>query len=375
MTCGHCVASVTEEVREIPGVDDRRRRPRDRGAHRHQRARPSTTAAVRDSRRRGRLPAGMKAHGMNRTPLRVAGFLAGLAAVFGIALGVGTHGRAGRPSSEPRVRATAPDDDTSPRASRCRHPGRTRWSRRRLHVPARRHLGPAGTQTCPSRSRSTGRTASRSRTYDVEHEKRLHLIVVRRDFTGFQHVHPDARERRHLVDRPSTSRPASGGCSPTSQPAGRGAHARRRPRGSGRATSRSPADGRDPHRRRSTATPSTLDGDLIAGERRDADAERRARTAGRSPTSSRTSAPTATWSRCARATSPTCTCTRTASPATAHRARAGRRVRRRGPERRRLPPVPRLQARRRRPDRRSSPSAASAPRPPAPTRTRGGSGR
>jgi hypothetical protein len=28
-------------------------------------------------------------------------------------------------------------------------------------------------------------------TYDVEHEKRLHLIVVRRDFTGFQHVHPE----------------------------------------------------------------------------------------------------------------------------------------------------------------------------------------
>lgn len=26
--------------------------------------------------------------------------------------------------------------------------------------------------------------------YDVEHEKELHLIAVRRDFTGFQHVHP-----------------------------------------------------------------------------------------------------------------------------------------------------------------------------------------
>ena len=26
--------------------------------------------------------------------------------------------------------------------------------------------------------------------YDVEHEKQLHLIVVRRDFAGFQHVHP-----------------------------------------------------------------------------------------------------------------------------------------------------------------------------------------
>jgi hypothetical protein len=27
--------------------------------------------------------------------------------------------------------------------------------------------------------------------YDVEHEKRLHLIAVRRDLTGFQHVHPE----------------------------------------------------------------------------------------------------------------------------------------------------------------------------------------
>ena len=27
--------------------------------------------------------------------------------------------------------------------------------------------------------------------YDVEHEKQLHLIVVRRDFSGFQHVHPE----------------------------------------------------------------------------------------------------------------------------------------------------------------------------------------
>src|SRR3954454_15804827 len=27
--------------------------------------------------------------------------------------------------------------------------------------------------------------------YDVEHEKKLHLIVVRRDTAGFQHVHPE----------------------------------------------------------------------------------------------------------------------------------------------------------------------------------------
>jgi hypothetical protein len=27
--------------------------------------------------------------------------------------------------------------------------------------------------------------------YDIAHEKELHLIAVRRDFTGFQHVHPE----------------------------------------------------------------------------------------------------------------------------------------------------------------------------------------
>jgi hypothetical protein len=30
--------------------------------------------------------------------------------------------------------------------------------------------------------------------FDVEHEKQLHLIAVRRDFSGFQHVHPELSE-------------------------------------------------------------------------------------------------------------------------------------------------------------------------------------
>ncbi|MGH3950901.1 MAG: hypothetical protein ACRDSE_17600 [Pseudonocardiaceae bacterium] len=37
---------------------------------------------------------------------------------------------------------------------------------------------------------SDGRPLTR---YDVEHEKRMHLIVVRRDTAGFQHVHPELR--------------------------------------------------------------------------------------------------------------------------------------------------------------------------------------
>ena len=31
------------------------------------------------------------------------------------------------------------------------------------------------------------------RDFDVEHTKRMHVIVVRRDMTGFQHLHPTQR--------------------------------------------------------------------------------------------------------------------------------------------------------------------------------------
>ncbi len=38
--------------------------------------------------------------------------------------------------------------------------------------------------------RITGRDGATVRDFDVEHTKRMHLIVVRRDMTGFQHLHP-----------------------------------------------------------------------------------------------------------------------------------------------------------------------------------------
>ena len=40
--------------------------------------------------------------------------------------------------------------------------------------------------------------------YDVEHEKRLHLIAVRRDFSGFQHVHPEMADDGTWTHRRST---------------------------------------------------------------------------------------------------------------------------------------------------------------------------
>ena len=69
-------------------------------------------------------------------------------------------------------------------------PGGLAVSERRLHARARPTAPPAGGDRAARVHDRRARTARRSPTYDVEHEKQLHLIVVRRDLTGFQHVHP-----------------------------------------------------------------------------------------------------------------------------------------------------------------------------------------
>lgn len=119
-----------------------------------------------------------------RPALRVAGFAAGLAVVLGAAWAAGAavgpvvdepepmghampeaeHGAAehlpgGLAVAQDGYRLDLADDVLSPGS-------------RRLAFTI---LGPDGQPV----------TA-----YDVEHEKELHLVVVRRDFAGFQHVHP-----------------------------------------------------------------------------------------------------------------------------------------------------------------------------------------
>ena len=44
------------------------------------------------------------------------------------------------------------------------------------------------------------------RDFDVEHTKRMHLIVVRRDMTGFQHLHPAPARRTAAGPCPPSSR-------------------------------------------------------------------------------------------------------------------------------------------------------------------------
>ena len=66
MTCGHCVASVTEEVQEIPGVENVDVVLETGARHRHQQPVPRRRRRAR-RRRGGRLPAGMK-HRRPRSP-------------------------------------------------------------------------------------------------------------------------------------------------------------------------------------------------------------------------------------------------------------------------------------------------------------------
>ncbi len=131
-----------------------------------------------------------------RTPVRLAGFLAVLGAAFGIALGVGNSiGPVSDPASahdEPHgaSHGTPSDGEQSGTAAPVGTPGGLMVSQDGYtfalaeSTSAPRHSAPVSfTITGPD-----GRPVT---AYEREHEKRLHLIAVRRDFTGFQHVHPE----------------------------------------------------------------------------------------------------------------------------------------------------------------------------------------
>jgi len=118
------------------------------------------------------------------TPLRVAGFLGLLAVVLAAGLGVGRavgpievesaahgDGHAAEPATTGAARAAGLESTSA---------GYT------LHlVDAQLDAGPA-----TLRFHVRGPDGSAVTSYDVQHDKELHLIVVRRDLTGFQHVHP-----------------------------------------------------------------------------------------------------------------------------------------------------------------------------------------
>ena len=118
------------------------------------------------------------------TPVKLTAFAAVLAVVFGAAaLAGGAVGQIHDPAA-----ATAEDDMKMAldpmRGLAVSEDGLT------LDL-ARRTAGP--NKQFRLAFRILGKDGRVVRDFDVEHTKRMHLIVVRRDLTGFQHLHPTLR--------------------------------------------------------------------------------------------------------------------------------------------------------------------------------------
>lgn len=129
------------------------------------------------------------------TPLRVALFVTALAVAFGAAWGVGRLVEDRTGTVEVATDSHSSTDDQTPdegvaggTAPAARVPGGLQVSESgyTLDLPAG-GVQP-GAQTL--RFAITGPDGAPVTAYDEEHEKDLHLIAVRRDLSGYQHVHP-----------------------------------------------------------------------------------------------------------------------------------------------------------------------------------------
>jgi hypothetical protein len=127
------------------------------------------------------------------TATKVAGFVVALAAVFALALGAG---RVFGPDAKPETvahdthAADEPGAAQPASAGAADIPGGLMTSQDGYTLTLADSSAAAGDDV-PVRFAITDPDGEAVTSYDVQHEKRLHLIAVRRDFTGFQHVHPE----------------------------------------------------------------------------------------------------------------------------------------------------------------------------------------
>ncbi|MDQ6526104.1 hypothetical protein RB608_20975 [Nocardioides sp. LHD-245] len=130
------------------------------------------------------------------TPTRLAGFGVVAAVVFGIALLVGravgpvAASDADSPGHDTHADA-APAGDASPDSAETETelPGGLMTSQDGYTLTLDRARANPG-DAVPVSFSISGPDGAPVTSYDVQHEKQLHLIAVRRDFSGFQHVHP-----------------------------------------------------------------------------------------------------------------------------------------------------------------------------------------
>jgi len=119
-----------------------------------------------------------------RTPLKLGAYALGLVAVFAAAIGIGNI--VGPSTTAPTAHTDTAHDgsDSAPKL-----PGGLQVAQdgyRLAPLTTTLSTGPA----TPFRFRILGPDAEPVTRYAISHDKDLHLIVVRRDLAGFQHVHP-----------------------------------------------------------------------------------------------------------------------------------------------------------------------------------------
>ena len=118
------------------------------------------------------------------TTTKLSGFALGLAAVFGAAYGVGHLAGPVTPAAETR-HDDAGHGDAGHGAATDHLPGGLLVSDRGYTLQP--VTAPAGEFAF----RITGPDGRPVTRYEVAHDKRMHLIVARRDLSGFRHVHPE----------------------------------------------------------------------------------------------------------------------------------------------------------------------------------------
>jgi hypothetical protein len=126
-------------------------------------------------------------------PVRIAAFAVGLALLFTAATvaggavdpdvddGSGEHGMESEESAMNGHETMSADTEALPGLA---------TSQAGYRIAPAATTAPAGPRT-PYEFTIVGPDGEPLTEYAVEHERRMHLIVVRRDFAGFQHVHPE----------------------------------------------------------------------------------------------------------------------------------------------------------------------------------------
>jgi hypothetical protein len=125
------------------------------------------------------------------TPAKLGVFAVGLVAAFGAAVGVGTVvgpvGAVQPPASEPPAAVTV---DAPAAAAAGELPGGLVVSQDGYTLALAQDALPAGAGA-PVAFRVLGPDGQPVTAYEPTHDEDLHFIAVRRDMSGFQHVHPE----------------------------------------------------------------------------------------------------------------------------------------------------------------------------------------